>query len=74
MCRGRAQPRVSGWRADPGKALGGATSGRSTVVYRNDGQLSVPVLGEPGKAWPSSPGEGLGKRSRECGPAYQLTR
>jgi len=42
------------------------------VVYRDDGLLSVPVLGEPGKAWPSSPWEGLGKRSRECALGYQL--
>ena len=42
------------------------------MVYRDDGLLSVPVLGEPGKAWPSSPWEGLGKRNRECALGYQL--
>ena len=46
-----------------GEAVGRRASGQLTVVDRDDRRVSVTVLGEPGKAWPSSLWEGLGKRS-----------
>ena len=73
-CRGRAQGGVSGWPAGAGEALGRRASGQSTVGHRDDRRVSVTVLGEPGKAWPSSPWEGLGKHRGESAPAYQLRR
>jgi hypothetical protein len=59
--RGRAQAGVLGVRAGTARALAGTTWGQSTVVDRDDRRVSGQGLGEPGKARPSSPREGLGK-------------
>ena len=44
------------------------------MVDRDNRRVCVTVLGEPGKAWPSSLWEGLGKHSGEGGLGYQLSR
>ena len=60
-CRGRAQAGVSGWPLGTGEAVGRRPGGQSTSRHRDDRRVSVAVLGEPGKAWPTSRREGLGK-------------
>ena len=56
-----------------GEAFGRRAWGQPTVVDRDAGRVSVTVLSEAGKAWPSSLWEGLGKHSRVGGlPAQAL--
>jgi hypothetical protein len=63
---------VFGWPARAGEAVGRRSSWQPTVVDRDDTRVSVTVLGEPGKAWPSSLWEGLGKHSGKNALAYRL--
>jgi len=65
---------VSGWAAGAGEAVGMRAWGQSRVGKRNDRRVSVTVLGEPDKAWPASPWEGLGTQRGEGALGYQLTR
>ena len=52
-----AQAGISSSPAGTGKAVGGRASRQSAAVWRDDGRVRVTLLGEPGKAWPSSPWE-----------------
>ena len=45
--------------------------GQSTVGHRDDRRVSVTVLGEPGRAWPSSP---WANTACESAPAHQPRR